>query len=136
MRIVVFLLRPLAGIVLLYGSPFLIVGIWLARWRHKPESPLWRWVMSWVSLSLVTVAIGAWTGTFPNIFPDHLGAGGAIERERHGVTISLAFLSCAFVAALLAKGKGRAWTVASALVIPLQWLVWFGPRAIWLKIIS
>ena len=126
----------LANFVLLYGGPFLILGVWLARWRHRREFPRWRWVMSWVSLSLATVAIGAWTGTFTNIFPDHLGTGEIIERLRHGVTTSLAFLSCAFVAALLAKGKGRAWTVASALIIPLQWLMWFGFPVIWLKLVS
>jgi hypothetical protein len=126
----------LANFALLYGGPFLIVGVWLARWRHRHEFPRWRWVMSWVSLSLATVATGAWTGTFTNIFPDHLGAGEVIERLRQGVTTSLAFLSCAFVAALLAKGKGRAWTVASAFIIPLQWLMWFGFPVIWLRLVS
>jgi hypothetical protein len=126
----------LARIVLLYGGPFLIIGAWLARWMQTPASPRWRWVMSWVSLSLATVAIGAWTGTFTNIFPDHLVVGEAIERLRHGVNTSLAFLSCAFVAALLAKGKGRAWTVASALIIPLQWLMRFGFPLISLKLKS
>ena len=81
--------------------------------------------MSWVSLSLAIIAIGAWTGTFTNILPDP-GAGEGIERLGHGVTTSLTFLSGAFVAALLAKGKGRTWTVASALIIPLQWFMWFG----------
>jgi hypothetical protein len=122
----------LARIVLLYGGPFLIIGAWLARWMQTPESPRWRWVMSWISLSLATVAIGAWTGTFTNIFPHHLVVGEAIERLRQGVNTSLAFLSCAFVAAVLAKGKGRAWTVASALIIPVQCLMSF--HLIWLKL--
>ena len=113
----------LALVVLFYGGPLLIVGVWLARWRQRPESPRWRWVMSWVSLALATVALGAWLGTFTPIPPDPVEG---FAPLRHGLTTSLTFLSGAFVAALLAKGKGRAWTVASALIIPLQWLMWFG----------
>jgi hypothetical protein len=115
----------LASILLFYGGPFLIVGVWLARWRQRPESPRWRWVMSWVSLSLATVALGAWIGTFTPI-PQDVGAAEGLERLRRGVTTTLTFLSGAFAAGLIAKGKGRAWTVASALIIPLQFLMWFG----------
>jgi hypothetical protein len=112
----------LALVVLFYGGPFLIVGVWLARWRQRPESPRWRWVISWVSLSLATVALGAWIGTFTPI-PHNPGVEEGFERLRHGFTITITFLSGAFVAALIAKGKGRAWTIASAVIIPLQWLI-------------
>lgn len=119
----------LLAILLFYGGPFLIVGVWLARWRQRPESPRWRWAMSWVSLSLATVALGAWIGTFSPI-PQNGGAAEGLEQFRRGVTTTLTFLSGAFVAALIAKGKGRAWTVASALIIPLQCLMWFGSASI------
>jgi len=115
----------LALMLLFYGGPVLIVGVWLTRWRQRPESPRWRWVISWVSLSLATFAVGAWIGTLTPI-PQDRDAGEALGRLGHGITTTITFLSGAFVAALIAKGKGRAWTVASALIIPLQWLMWFG----------
>ena len=78
--------------------------------------------MSWLSLSLATVALGAWIGIFAPI-PQDRGVEEGFERLRHGTTTTLTFLSGAFASALLAKGKGRVWTVASTLIIPLQWFM-------------
>jgi hypothetical protein len=112
----------LASWLLFYASPFLIFGVWLVRLRQTPESPRWRWAMSWVSLSLATAAVGAWLGTFTRA-PHDIGE--SLYRMRHGVATTCTFLYCALAAALVAKGKGRVWTVASALVIPFWWLIAF-----------
>jgi hypothetical protein len=80
-------------------------------------TPRWRGVMSWISISLATATLGAWTGTLTSIRQEAIEQ--IIEHLRHGVNTSLTFSAGAVVAAFFAKGKGRGWTAASALIVPL-----------------
>jgi hypothetical protein len=52
--------------VFLFVNPVLIAWVWFMRLNEIPVSPQWRWVMSWISISLATVAFGAWIGTATN----------------------------------------------------------------------
>ena len=111
-----------ALIILLYGNPLLIGYLWLTQLTsEKLLSPPWRRVMSWLALSLATAAVGVfWIATLTNAFPKPE----AIAPLRIGFYTSLTFASGAVVAALLATGKRRAWTVASALIVALNWVMW------------
>jgi len=117
----------LVSIALLCGYPILIACLWLMRLRQMPQSPRWRGVMSWVSISLATAALGAWTGTLTGMHHQNLEQ--LIQHLHHGVNTSLAFCAAAFVTALFAKGKVRVWSAVSALVVPLYFsLGWIASR--------
>jgi hypothetical protein len=124
MQKVVILAGLLASLAVYYGHPFLMAGLWLARLpRQKPVSPPWRGVMSWLSLSLASAAFVAWRFVWANMGNmDPV----TIKYERLGFYAFLAFTSGALVTALLAKGKWRVWTATAALIIPVQYLIWFG----------
>ena len=109
-------------IVLLYGNPLLITCLWLMRLAgNGPESPLWRLVLSWLSLSLATAAVGIfWIATLTSAYPQPT----AIAPLRFGFYASLTAASGAVLAALFAKGKGRAWAAVSALIVPFNWIMW------------
>jgi hypothetical protein len=110
--------------VFLFVTPVLIAHVWFMLLKEIPASLQWRWVMSWLSISLATVAFGAWIGTASNFPQETIEQ--TIEQLRYGVSISLAFSFSAAGAALFAKGKGRSLTAASALiptlVYPISWV--------------
>jgi hypothetical protein len=105
----------LAG-TFLFVDAVLIACLWLIRLKESPVSPRWRWIMSWASISLATAALGAWIGTLTYLHQKTIEQ--TIHQTQHGVHVGLALSLTAVVAALLAKGKGRSWTAASALIIP------------------
>jgi hypothetical protein len=77
--------------------------------------------MSWVALLLATAALGAWAATLSNIHQATIER--TIKQLGHGVNTSLTFSAGAVVAALLAKGKGRAWAAAaSSCIVPLYFV--------------
>jgi hypothetical protein len=110
--------------VFLFVNPVLIAWVWFMRLNEIPVSPQWRWVMSWISISLATVAFGAWIGTATNVPQKTIEL--TIEQLRYGVNTGLEFSFSAVVAALFANGRGRSLTAASALiptlVYPISWV--------------
>jgi hypothetical protein len=110
--------------VFLFVNPVLIACVWFMRLNEIPVSPQWRWVMSWISISLATVAFGAWIGTATNVPQKTIEL--TIEQLRYGVNTGLAFSSTAVAAALFANGRGQSLTAASALiptlVYPISWV--------------
>ena len=101
------------------GYAVLVASLWLVQLRQRPVSPRWRGVMSWVSVSLATAALGAWTGTL--IGPRYQTIEQSIRLLRHGTNTSLTFCIGAVVTALLAKGRVRKWTAVSALMGPFYY---------------
>ena len=117
-----------AWITLVCGYPILIACLWLMRLRQGPDSPPWRGVMSWISISLATAALGAWAGTLTGMGQQqHFEQ--FIQHLRHGVDTGLTFCASTFVAALFAKGRVRVWSAASALIVPIYFfLMWVAFR--------
>jgi hypothetical protein len=111
-----------ALVVLLYVNPLLIACIWLMRLtEQKLISSLWRSRMAWTSLSLATAAVGIfWVATLSNKYPEPH----AIASLRLGFNLSLIAAVSALLAAALAKGRGRVLTAVSALIAPLNWIMW------------
>jgi hypothetical protein len=72
--------------------------------------------MSWVSLSLATVAVGAWIGTWTSLNQ-------GILHTRPDFSIIVTFVCAALATALVAQGKGRVWAVGAAFILPFWWFM-------------
>ena len=109
-------------IALVYLNPFLLIWLWLRRLlKRSPVGRMWKAVMSWAALSLSTLAVGAfWIAASLARYPDP----SPHKIVQIGFCSSLISAAGAIVAALLGEGKERTWVAISALIVPLNWLMW------------
>jgi len=77
--------------------------------------------MSWLSLSLATIAVVIfWTATLGSHYPEPSSR----SALRLGLYSSLTFATGAIVTAFLGEGNERKWAAISAFIVPLDWVMW------------
>jgi hypothetical protein len=115
-------LVPIAALVfLLYANPFLIAALWINKlFGRAVVQPRWRSAMSWVSLIAATMGVASFWLTASS-----LRFSGSVNRmQRAGIVLSLFCALLGTLAGLFGKGKSSKWAAVSALLIPLNWIMW------------